>query len=215
MNDLSNLLESNRRWAERIRSEDPDFFPTLSKQQTPKYLWIGCSDSRMPANQIADMLPGQIFVHRNVANLVQQTDLNCLSVMQYAVDVLKVKHIIVCGHHGCGGVQAALQNLRLGLIDEWLSNVQDVKYKHERLVAAAGAEEGQWDRLCELNVIEQVRHVCMTTIVRSAWSRGQELSVHGLVYSLKDGILRDLKVWIEREDQIRAACAKALATYES
>lgn len=215
MNDLSQLLESNRRWAERIRREDPDFFPKLSKQQAPKYLWIGCSDSRMPANQIADMLPGQIFVHRNVANLVLQTDLNCLSVMQYAVDVLKVKHIIVCGHHGCGGVQAALQNLRLGLIDEWLSNVQDVQSKHERLVAAAGAEDRQWDRLCELNVIEQVRHVCMTTIVRSAWTRGQELSVHGLVYSLQDGILRDLEVWIEREDQIRAACSKALARYGS
>jgi len=213
MNDLSQLLESNRRWAERIRREDPDFFPKLSKQQAPKFLWIGCSDSRMPANQIADMLPGQIFVHRNVANLVLQTDLNCLSVMQYAVDVLQVKHVIVCGHHGCGGVQAALQNRRLGLIDEWLSNVQDVQSKHERLVESAGDEDGQWDRLCELNVIEQVRHVCMTTIVRSAWARGQELSVHGLVYSLKDGILRDLQVEIDREDRIVAACKKALSAY--
>lgn len=212
---LNNLMARNRIWSANRQAQEPDYFTRLAALQAPEYFWIGCSDSRVPANVVAGLDPGEVFVHRNVANVVHSSDMNLLSALEYAVEALGVRHIIVCGHHGCGGVQAALQNLRLGLIDEWLSNVQDVQSKHERLVAAAGAEDRQWDRLCELNVIEQVRHVCMTTIVRSAWTRGQELSVHGLVYSLQDGILRDLEVWIEREDQIRAACSKALARYGS
>ena len=192
MKDLKRLLDQNRAWAENIKASDPEFFPTLAKQQSPKFLWIGCADSRVPANQLAGLMPGEMFVHRNVANVVDHTDFNCLSVMQYAVDVLKVEHIIVCGHHGCGGVKAAMDNLQLGLIDNWLRHVQDVIHEHEQLLAQVDDENERLDRLCELNVIEQVRNVGRTTIVQSAWQRGQELVVHGWIYGLQDGLLRDL-----------------------
>jgi carbonic anhydrase len=211
--NLDHLLEANRRWAARIRREAPDFFSKLSGQQNPKYLWIGCSDSRVPANQIVDLLPGELFVHRNVANLVVHTDLNCLSVMQYAVDVLKVERIIVCGHYRCGGVQAALQNRPLGLIDNWLRHVQDVGLKHGAFLAGAADDAARWDRLCELNVIEQVHNVCQTTVVRNAWERGQVLSVHGLVYGLDDGILRDLSFQVDHETGIAPAYRSALSVY--
>jgi carbonic anhydrase len=192
MKDLKRLLDQNRAWAENIKASDPDFFPALAKQQSPKFLWIGCADSRVPANQLAGLMPGEMFVHRNVANVVDHTDFNCLSVMQYAVDVLKVEHIIVCGHHGCGGVKAAMDNLQLGLIDNWLRHVQDVVHEYEKLLATIDDETERFDRLCELNVIEQVRNVGRTTIVQSAWQRGQELGVHGWIYGLQDGLLRDL-----------------------
>jgi carbonic anhydrase len=201
MTVLKNLLDNNRAWAKDINDRQPDFFKTLSKQQTPSYLWIGCSDSRVPANEIVRMLPGELFVHRNVANVVVHTDLNCLSVMQYAVDVLQVKHIIVCGHYGCGGVKAALEGYVLGLIDNWLRHVQDVKQKHQSLLAGV-SEEKRLDRLCELNVIEQVSNVCQTTIVQGAWQRGQELSVHGWVYALSDGLLRDLNMGISNQQEM-------------
>jgi carbonic anhydrase len=195
MRTLGHLFENNRRWAEEIRRQTPDFFLDLARQQSPGYLWIGCSDSRVPANQIVGVLPGELFVHRNVANLVVHTDLNCLSVMQFAVDILKVRHVIVCGHYGCSGVRAALRRDRLGLSDNWLRHLQDVREKHEaRLVAGGDAQAG--DRLCELNVIEQALNVCHTTIARDAWERGQELSVHGWIYSLEDGLLRDLNTTV-------------------
>jgi carbonic anhydrase len=189
---LSDLFDNNKAWAARIRQQDPEFFATLSHQQSPKYLWIGCSDSRVPANQIVGLSPGELFVHRNIANLVVHTDLNCLSVMQFAVEILKVEHIIVCGHYGCSGVQAALRGDRLGLSDNWLRHIQDVRQKHEKTLANAGGEAS--DQLCELNVIEQVANVCDTTIARDAWERGQELAVHGWIYGLDDGLLRDLNV---------------------
>ena len=192
MRTLSHLFDNNKAWAARIRQQNPEFFTTLSHQQSPKYLWIGCSDSRVPANQIAGLNPGELFVHRNIANLVVHTDLNCLSVMQFAVEILKVEHIIVCGHYGCSGVQAALRGDRLGLSDNWLRHIQDVRQKHEKTLANAGGEAS--DRLCELNVIEQVANVRDTTIARDAWERGQELAVHGWIYGLHDGLLRDLNV---------------------
>ena len=192
MRTLSHLFDNNKAWAARIRQQDPGFFATLSHQQSPKYLWIGCSDSRVPANQIVGLSPGELFVHRNIANLVVHTDLNCLSVMQFAVEILKVEHIIVCGHYGCGGVQAALRGDRLGLSDNWLRHIQDVRQKHEKTLVNAGGEAS--DRLCELNVIEQVANVRDTTIARDAWERGQELAVHGWIYGLHDGLLRDLNV---------------------
>lgn len=196
MNTLEHLFEKNKAWAARILQQDPEFFVKLSRQQTPEYLWIGCSDSRVPANEIVGLLPGELFVHRNVANLVVHTDLNCLSVLQFAVDVLKVKHIIVCGHYGCSGVNAALRRHRIGLSDNWLRHVQDVRTKHEAALASVGDEKAEADRMCELNVIEQVANVCHTTIVRDAWERGQELAVHGWAYGLQDGLLRDLKVTV-------------------
>ncbi|HEX4646750.1 MAG TPA: carbonate dehydratase [Verrucomicrobiae bacterium] len=196
MRMLKQLFENNKTWAGRIRQQEPDFFLKLSHQQSPAYLWIGCSDSRVPANEIVGLLPGELFVHRNIANLVVHTDLNCLSVMQFAVDILKVRHIIVCGHYGCSGVNAALRRERLGLSDNWLRHVQDLRQKHERLLANAGDDPGPSNRLCELNVIEQVANVCRTTIARDAWERGQELAVHGWIYGLKDGLLRDLNVTI-------------------
>jgi carbonic anhydrase len=196
MRTLSHLFDNNRAWAGRIRLQDPDFFVKLSRQQSPEYLWIGCSDSRVPANEIVGLLPGELFVHRNVANLVVHTDLNCLSVLQFAVDVLKVRHVIVCGHYGCSGVQAALRRDRIGLSDNWLRHVQDVWSKHERFLTEAGAESRAADKLCELNVIEQAANVCRTTIVRDAWERGQELAVHGWVYGLKDGLLRNLNATV-------------------
>jgi len=192
MRDLNDLLEKNRAWAEGIKAHDPSFFQILAKQQLPTYLWIGCSDSRVPATQLVGLLPGEMFVHRNVANVVVHTDFNCLSVMQFAVDVLKVSHIIVCGHYGCGGVQAAIENLELGLIDNWLRHVQDVMHSHEALLSKIDDEAERLSRLCELNVIEQALNVSRTTIVQSAWSRGQELAVHSWIYSLEDGLLHDL-----------------------
>ena len=192
------LLEQNRAWAENIKASDPEFFQTLAKQQSPRYLWIGCSDSRVPATQLVGMAPGEMFVHRNVANLVVHTDFNCLSVMQFAVDVLKVEHIIVCGHHGCGGVKAAMDNLQLGLIDNWLRHVQDVVHEHEEELAKVDDADQRLDRLCELNVVAQVLNVSRTTIVQSAWQRGQELVVHGWIYGLQDGLLRDLGVTIDK-----------------
>jgi carbonic anhydrase len=191
---LDELFENNRRWAARTTARDPEFFRTLSRQQSPRYLWIGCADSRVPANEIVGLLPGELFVHRNVANVVVHTDLNCLSVLQYAVDVLRVAHVIVCGHYGCGGVQAAAANLSLGLIDNWLRHVQDVRDRHADELDAIRDDKARIDRLCELNVIEQVRHVSQTTVVQDAWRRGQALAVHGWIYGLNDGRLRDLGV---------------------
>jgi carbonic anhydrase len=203
MKDLKRLLDQNRAWAENIKASDPEFFQNLAKQQSPRFLWIGCADSRVPSTQLAGLKPGEMFVHRNVANVVVHTDFNCLSVMQYAVDVLKVDHIIVCGHHGCGGVKAAMDNLQLGLIDNWLRHVQDVIHEHEELLAQVEDENERLDRLCELNVIEQVRNVGRTTIVQSAWQRGQELVVHGLIYGLQDGLLRDLRVSIDNTKDLQ------------
>ena len=200
MKDLKHLLDQNRVWAENIKATDPEFFQTLAKQQSPRYLWIGCADSRVPATQLVGMVPGEMFVHRNVANVVVHTDFNCLSVMHFAVDVLKVEHIIVCGHHGCGGVKAAMDNLQLGLIDNWLRHVQDVLEEHKELLATIDDENQRLDRLCELNVIEQVLNVGRTTIVQNAWQRGQELAVHGWIYGLQDGLLRDLGVTIDATD---------------
>ncbi|MCX6926998.1 MAG: carbonate dehydratase, partial [Verrucomicrobia bacterium] len=191
MRTLSHLFASNRAWSQRIREQDPEFFSKLSRQQTPRYLWIGCSDSRVPANQIVGLLPGELFVHRNVANVVVHTDLNCLSVAQFAVDVLQVQHIIVCGHYGCGGVGAVLRQERLGLVDNWLRHVEDVRQKHESRLLALPELAQQVDRLCELNVIEQVLNVSHTSIVRAAWQRGQTLAVHGWIYGLHDGLLHD------------------------
>ena len=198
MDALKDLFEKNRKWSAEIRRQDAEFFQRLSVHQSPRYLWIGCSDSRVPGNQIVSLLPGDMFVHRNVANLVVHTDLNCLSAIQYAVEVLGVEHIIVCGHYGCGGVLAALKNRKLGLIDNWLRHVQDVRGKHGSEIDALSDEAEQHARLCELNVIEQVANVSQTTVVRDAWSRHQPLSVHGWIYRLSDGLLRDLGVTVSR-----------------
>ncbi len=206
------LFEANRRWAERMRADDPQFFERLATLQAPEYLWIGCSDSRVPANQIVGLIPGEVFVHRNVANVVVQTDLNCLSVMQYAVDVLKVKHILVVGHYGCGGVRAALHDMRFGLIDNWLRNVQGVRNKHRGLLEAVSAGELQEDRLCELNVIEQAMNVCETTVVREAWARGQDVRVHGWIYGLKDGLVRNLRIEAGSEAELQGAYDLALSS---
>jgi carbonic anhydrase len=211
MKALPHLFENNKTWAEGISREDPEFFTKLAKQQWPEYLWIGCSDSRVPANQIVGLLPGELFVHRNIANLVVHTDLNCLSVMQFAVDILKVRHIIVCGHYGCSGVQAALRRERIGLSDNWLRHVEDVRQKHEQAVIAAGSEARASDRLCELNVIEQVANVCQTTIARDAWERGQALTVHGWIYGIKDGLLRDLNITVTGLQEARATYEEALS----
>lgn len=201
---LNQLFENNRGWAADMTREDPDFFRRLAAQQTPHYLWIGCADSRVPANQIVGLLAGDMFVHRNVANVVVHTDLNCLSAIQFAVDVLRVEHIIVCGHYGCGGVLAALQNKSLGLIDNWLRHVQDVQSKHRTQMDALKTEAEQHARLCELNVVEQVINVSQTTVVRDAWSRGQSLAVHGWIYDLNDGLLRDLGVSVDSPNDIQA-----------
>ena len=194
MTGIDHLIARNQAWARRTVEADPEFFSRLAKQQSPEYLWIGCSDSRVPANQIVDLLPGELFVHRNVANVVVHTDLNCLSVMQFAVDVLKVKHILVVGHYGCGGVQAALEDRRFGLIDNWLRHVQDVAHAHRAELDAIADPAQRLARLCELNVVEQVQSVCRTTVVQDAWERGQELTVHGWIYGLADGLVRDLNV---------------------
>lgn len=201
-NPLAELIEKNRRWSAACTREDPEFFARLTRQQAPEYLWIGCADSRVPANEIVDLQPGELFVHRNVANVVVHTDLNCLSVLQYAVDVLKVRHVIVCGHYGCGGVGAALQNQRLGLINNWLRHVQDVAWKYDHIIKRGGALEERVDRLCELNVIEQVVNVCQTTIVETAWERDQAVTIHGWIYRLSDGLVRDLGVSVSSVDSI-------------
>jgi len=207
---LPHLFANNRAWSERIRRVDPDFFARLSGQQRPRYLWIGCADSRVPANEIVGLLPGELFVHRNIANVVVHSDLNCLSVIQFAVDVLQVEHIIVCGHYGCSGVSAALREERVGLADNWLRHVQDVRAKHDIKVAAMPDTPRRIDRLCELNVIEQVANVCQTTIARDAWSREQRLAVHGWVYGLHDGLLRDLAITVTHPSEVAAAYASAL-----
>jgi carbonic anhydrase len=213
MRTLHHLFENNKAWVERIRAQDPTFFLELSRQQAPRYLWIGCADSRVPANDIVGLLPGELFVHRNVANLVVHTDLNCLSVLQFAVDLLKVSHVIVCGHYGCSGVQAAFQRARLGLSDNWLRHVQDVQQKHEALLAGPGGGSAAADRLCELNVIEQVANVCDTTVARDAWDRGQELAIHGWIYGLQDGLLRDLNVTVTRFDERLAVYRSAIEAF--
>jgi len=202
MSDLQHLFDNNARWAEAITQEDLEFFAKLARQQTPEYLWIGCSDARVPANEIVGLLPGDLFVHRNVANVVLHTDLNCLSVIQYAVDVLKVKHILVTGHYGCGGVRASMQNNQYGLIDGWLRSIRDLYYEHREHLAQLPTESEQVDRLCELNVIQQVANVSHTTIVQNAWHRGQALSVHGCIYGIKDGRWKDLNVAVSGLDQL-------------
>jgi carbonic anhydrase len=194
MHDIEILFQNNHEWSKRKLGEDPEFFSRLVNQQTPEYLWIGCSDSRVPANQIIGLAPGEVFVHRNVANLVVHTDLNALSVIQYAVDALRVKHILIVGHYGCGGVRAALNNNRIGLIDNWLRHVQDVRDRHEILLGKVDGQEERVDRLCELNVMQQVVNVCQSTVLREAWGRGQQVTVHGWCYDLSDGIIRDLQV---------------------
>jgi carbonic anhydrase len=209
--DITELFENNRRWAAARVNADPQFFQRLLEQQLPAYLWIGCSDSRVPANEIVGLLPGELFVHRNVANVVVHTDLNCLSVLQYAVDVLRVRHVIVCGHYGCGGVRAAYERAKFGLIDNWLRHVQDVRHKHAPLLDDGGDVAMSVDRLCELNVLEQASNVCATTIVQDAWARGQELTVHGLIYRLSDGVLRDLGLSVSSFDALAATYASALA----
>jgi carbonic anhydrase len=214
---LSHLLEKNRAWSDRIKEKNPNFFYSLSQQQTPELLWIGCADSRVPANEIVNLQPGEVFVHRNIANVVLHTDLNCLSVLQYAVEVLKVKHVIVCGHYGCGGVKAALSHQQYGLIDNWLRNIKDVYMRHRLQLEAVQnlSETSQWDLLTELNVLNSVQVVCRTTIVQNAWSRGQQLSVHGWCYRLTDGYIRDLGVVItnptEIDDIYRVALEKKQA----
>jgi carbonic anhydrase len=215
MGQLDHLLAQNKTWADAIRARDPEFFPKLSRQQSPEYLWIGCSDSRVPANEIVNLLPGELFVHRNIANVVVHTDLNCLSVMQFAVDVLKVKHIIVCGHYGCSGVRAALRCDRIGLADNWLRHVQDVSEKHRDCVHAAAGEQSRTNRLCELNVIEQVGNVCQTTILRDAWERGQTVTVHGWIYGLKDGLIRSLGLEVSSGPEFERQYRSALAAVRS
>jgi carbonic anhydrase len=211
MRFLQDLFANNRAWAAARREQDPQFFARLVAQQAPEYLWVGCSDSRVPANDIVGLDPGELFVHRNLANLVVHTDLNCLSVLQFAVDVLRVRHVIVTGHYGCGGVRAALENSRLGLSDNWLRHVQDVRDRHAALLAALPDVTGRLNRLCELNVVEQVRHVCETTIVRDAWDRKQELAVHGLIYGLENGRLRDLGTSVAAADEVESVYEEAVA----
>lgn len=209
MKNLPNLFQNNRRWADRMVAAQPHFFDSLVKQQSPEYLWIGCSDSRVPANEIVDLAPGELFVHRNVANVVVHTDLNCLSVLQYAVDVLHVKHIIVTGHYGCGGIRTVLDGDKLGLIDNWLRHVGDVYQMHRALVDSAGKAAAP-DRLCELNVIEQAVHIAETTIVQDAWARGRPLTIHGWLYSLRDGLLRDTGFSVDSLASVTPVYARAI-----
>jgi carbonic anhydrase len=198
MSNINHLFENNKEWAAQINKEDPTFFETLSKQQSPKYLWIGCSDSRVPANELLGMQPGEVFVHRNIANQVIHTDLNCLAVIQFAVDILKVEHVIVCGHYGCGGVNAAFHDQSFGLIDNWLRHIQDIYRFNKKKLEAVTDEHKRIDLLCDLNVMEQVANVCNTTVLRNAWLNKQEVTVHGVVYNLQDGILKDLKVSVNQ-----------------
>ena len=214
MPDIRQLFEQNRAWAAQMEVREPGFFAGLAQQQSPEYLWIGCSDSRVPANQIVGLVPGQVFVHRNVANVVVHTDLNCLSVLPFAVDVLRVKHVLVVGHYGCAGVQAALLNRRLGLIDNWLRHIQDVRLKHAALLDSL-SEPRRPDSLCELNVIEQVLNVCQSTVVQEAWERGQPLSVHGWVYSLNDGLIRDMRMTVSASSETSDVFQTSLAELRS
>ncbi|PKO84472.1 MAG: carbonate dehydratase [Betaproteobacteria bacterium HGW-Betaproteobacteria-11] len=207
--DIERLFVNNRDWAARMRAEDPGFFDRLTHLQAPRFLWIGCSDSRVPANEIAGLLPGEVFVHRNIANVVVHTDLNCLSVIQFAVDVLKVRHIMVVGHHGCGGVRAALDNLRLGLADNWVRHVQDVRDKHAGFLAGIAEPDTRWRRLCELNALEQASNVASTTMVRDAWARGQALSVHAWVYGLADGLLHDFGFTVASSEEVEQVVQRA------
>lgn len=202
MRVLKHLFDRNRNWAERLKKNDPEFFSNLSQQQSPQYLWIGCSDSRVPENEIVDVLPGEIFVHRNIANMVIHTDMNCLSVIQFAVENLKVKHIIVCGHYGCGGITAALENQQHGLIDNWLRNIKDIYRLYSHKFESVKNDDAKLDLMCELNVIEQVANVCHTTFVQNAWEQGQELAVHGWIYDLHSGRLKDLDVCITNPGEI-------------
>ncbi len=211
MEEIGHLFASNRAWVKRIQNLDAEFFSKLSQQQTPEYLWIGCSDSRVPANEIIGLLPGEVFVHRNIANVVAHSDLNCLSVIQFAVDVLKVKHIMVVGHYGCGGVKAVMQCQRVGLADNWLRHVQDVKIKHDECLCGLNGEIAQSARLSELNVIEQVNNVCLTTITQDAWAKGQELTIHGWIYGLEDGLLRDLKMSVNSLEGLDATYKASIA----
>jgi carbonic anhydrase len=211
MKILTQLFENNRRWAYRQTQSDPDFFNRLSQQQSPEYLWIGCSDSRVPANEIVGLLPGELFVHRNVANLVVKNDLNCLSVIQFAVEVLNVKHIIVCGHYGCGGVKAVIQNTKLGLADTWLNNIRIVKEKYDANLFKVDDDATRFNKLCELNVVEQVFNVCKTDIVQKTWQRKQQISVHGWIYDIKDGLLQDLDVCISNSNSLESARIAAIS----
>ena len=208
--DLDDLFERNVQWAAGMERREPGFFSRLINQQTPQYLWIGCADSRVPANEIVGLLPGELFVHRNVANLVVHSDLNCLSVLQYAVEVLRVEHIIVCGHYGCGGVEAAWKRTPFGLIDNWLRHVQDIIERHRTLFTRTMTDAQSADRLCELNVLEQVSNVCRTTIVQDAWRRGQPLEVHGWIYRLQNGLIRDLGLSVARDAMLEEQLGRAL-----
>lgn len=210
MSDISNLFENNRQWVDAVERENPGFFEALAGQQNPEYLWIGCADSRVPANEIIGLLPGEVFVHRNVANVVVHTDLNCLSVLQFGVEVLKVKHVIVVGHYGCGGVRGAYRGNRLGLIDNWLRHIQDVHKKHLALFESIRDESTAVDRLCELNVVEQVLNVCQTTVLQDAWERGDDVTVHGWVYGLNDGLVRDLVTPTSSADEVMPAITGAI-----
>jgi len=214
-NALDQLFANNREWAETMVAKDANFFKRLVSQQAPEYLWIGCSDSRVPANDIVNLLPGELFVHRNVANVVVHTDLNCLSVIQFAIDLLKVKHILVVGHYGCSGVHAALTDKRVGLADNWLRHVKDVHQKHERYLGEVIPSPKRQDRLCELNVIEQVVNVCETTIVQDAWARGQDLTVHGWTYRLETGLVNDLGMSISSTEEMNVRYAKSLSRYDT
>ena len=200
-NSLSHLFTNNRQWAQKTTQNEPSFFSKLAEQQSPEYLWIGCADSRVPANELIGLQPGEVFVHRNIANIIGPSDLNCLSVLQYAVDVLKVKHVIICGHYGCGGVAAAFHNRRVGLVDNWLRHIHDTKAKYHALLSTTD-EKANLDRLCELNAIEQVANVSHTAIVQNAWHRGQKLSIYGCVYGIKDGLWKNLNVTIRGIDQV-------------
>jgi carbonic anhydrase len=213
MRSLSELFKHNQAWAASISARDPAFFEKLARQQAPNYVWIGCSDSRVPANEIVGMMPGELFVHRNVANLVIHTDLNCLSVLQYAVEVLRVEHVIICGHYGCGGVRAALSDKRLGLIDNWLRHVQDVMKKHAPLLESLPSDQQRIDKLCELNVIEQVSNVAQTTVIQSAWDRGQDLEIHGWIYRISDGLLHDLAVCAKSRQELDENYVRACLRY--
>jgi carbonic anhydrase len=212
---LEDLFRNNREWAASMEAQDPGFFKKLASQQAPEYLWIGCSDSRVPANEIVNLMPGELFVHRNIANVVVHTDLNCLSVLQFAIDVLGVKHVIVTGHYGCSGVHSAMIGRRIGLADNWLRHVQDVHQKHERYLGEVLPERDKLDRLCELNVIEQVVNVCQTTIVQDAWERGQDLTIHSWIYGLKDGLVRDLGVTVSAAEELAPKLKASFARYES
>lgn len=210
MKNIEKLFENNREWASGVTAENPEFFSELAKRQKPEYLWIGCSDSRVPANQVAGLAPGEVFVHRNIANVVAHTDFNCLSVLEYAVNVLQVKHVIVCGHYGCGGVMAAMQGQHVGLIDNWLRHIRDVRQNHAIQLSELEDEKERINRLCELNVIEQVRNVCATTIVQDRWEKGNPLAIHGWIFGIENGLLNDLKVTVT--DQADLADAYRIAT---